>query len=169
MNCRFFTTVFAAALLFVPVLAEDELDEEISPAEPESEISPAAEAALDAAWEKLEQLVDLLAAVVDAESAAAQTPQIVALYSELRQTDASMLDDEDMEVMAAEFEELFLRLDAELVRLADAACFGCDALAETCGLAELMAEHQAAPESRTPPVEEVEAPAPEAGTESPLR
>lgn len=169
MNCRVITTVFTAALLFAPVLAEDELDEEISPAEPESEISPAAAAALDAAWEKLEQLVNMLAAVVDAESATAHAPQIGALYAELRQADASVLDDEDMEVMAAEFEELFLRLDAELVRLVDAACFGCTALAETCGLAELMAENQPEPEAQTAPAEAVEAPAPEAGTESPLR
>ena len=169
MNCRAITTVLTAALLFAPVLAEDELDEEVFPAEPESEISPAAAAALDAAWEKLEQLVNMLAAVVDAESATAHAPQIGGVYTELRHADASVLDEEDMEVMAAEFEELFLRLDAELVRLADAACYGCEELAGYCGLAEQMTENQSAPEARTAPVEEMESPAPEAGTESPLR
>ena len=169
MNCRAITTIFTAALFFAPVLAEDELEEESVPAESETELSPAAAAALDAAWVKLEQLVELLAAVVDAESAAALASQIGALYTELRQADASVLDDEDVEVMAAEFEALFLRLDAELVRLDDADCFGCAELAETCGLAEQMAEHQPEPAFRTPPAETVEAPAPEAGTESPLR
>ena len=166
MNCRATTTIFTAALLFAPALAEDELEEEIYPAEPETEISPAAAAALDAAWVKLEQLVELLAGVVDAESAAAHAPQIGALYTELRQADASVLDDEDVEVMAAEFEELFLRLDAELVRLEDAGCFGCAELSEHCRLAESSVESEATAAPRIVPVEEAEAPAPEAGTES---
>ena len=169
MNCRAITTIFTAALFFAPVLAEDELEEESFPAESETELSPAAAAALDAAWVKLEQLVELLAAVVDAESAAALVSQIGALYTELRQADASVLDDEDVEVMAAEFEELFLRLDAERVRLEDADCFGCAELAEHFCLSEPAVESDATAAPRIVPVEEAEAPAPEAGTESPLR
>lgn len=175
MNCRIIPTVFAAALLFAPSLAQEELDEEAFPAEPETEISPAAAAALDAAWDKLEQLVELLASVVDAESAAALAPEIGTRYSELRQADASVLDDEDMEVMAAEFEEVFLRLDAELVRLAETGCFGCAALADACRLPELSGaadEPAAEPEKRSAqplPLDELELPAPESGTEAPLQ
>ena len=175
MNYRIYTSVFAAALLFVPSLAQEELDEDAFPAEPETEISPAAAAALDAAWDKLEQLVELLASVVDAESAAALAPEIGTRYSELRQADASVLDDEDMEVMAAEFEEVFLRLDAELVRLAETGCFGCAALADACRLPELSGtadETAAEPEKRSAqhlPLDELELPAPESGTEAPLQ
>ena len=168
MKSRAFTTVFAA-LLLVPALAGDEAAEDIVSAEQETEISPAAEAALELAWEKLDQLVQLLESVEDADSAAALAPQIGALYTELRQGDSSVFADEDMELLAAEFEEVFRRLDEELVRLSDAACYGCEELAGYCGLAEQMTENQSAPEARTAPVEEMESPAPEAGTESPLR
>lgn len=168
MNSRVYTIV-SAALLLVPALAVDEPGEDIVPAEPETEISPAAEAALEAAWEKLDQLVQLLESVEDAGSAAALAPQVGALYTELRQEDASVFADEDMELVAAEFDEIIRRLDEELVRLADAACYGCAELAEYCGLAELMSETLSAAEVKPAPVEEVESPAPEAGTESPLR
>lgn len=168
MNSRVYTTVFAA-LLLVPALAVDEPEEDIVPAELETEISPAAEAALEAAWEKLDQLVQLLEAVEDAGSAAALATQIGALYTELRQEDVSVFADEDMELVAAEFDEIIRRLDAELVRLADAACYGCAELAEYCGLSEQMSEHIPGPEVKPAPVEKAESPAPEAGTESPLR
>lgn len=165
MNYRIHTSVFAAALLFVSAWAEPELNAEAQAVE----IPVSAETVLESALGQMEQLVEALSAVVDAGSAAALAPQIVALYAALENTDFSPIADEDEELVAADFEEVYVRMEEEMMRLADVGCYGNAALAELCGAAD---EVTVEPEKRSAqplPLEEQELPAPESGTEAPLQ
>ena len=168
MIFRSLVSVFVAILLLAPVLAAVEPeDAAFVETEPESEISPVAEAELESIRSRMELLTELLVAVVDPESAAAHAAQIKELFEELRSLNTEFVTEEDEEFVAAEFEEIFLQLEEELHRLADADCYGCTALAEVCEGAVPAAD---APQPvREIPVEQPEVPAAEAGTESALR
>lgn len=156
--------VIAAPLLFATDLVDDMPAEDINPAELEAELSPAAAAALDMAKHQLDRLADMLSAVVDAASAATLTPHIAASYEALRHIDFSAFTEDDVEVVAAEFaEDMFLRLDAELARLADADYFGNAQLAALCAEPEAEAV-SSKPGAVIPSAHD--APVPEAGTES---
>ncbi len=196
MKTRLFVPVLLAALSVAPLAAQNlppvapmPVEAEVDAAEPETEEDlEAADAAAEAAEEALEQadaqlspaaaqtleatrcrmdaLADMLATVVDASTAAAQVPQIAAAYEALRSVDFSALAEEDEEFVAAEFaEDMFIRLDDELARLADADYFGNETLAALFGT---NADTEEAPRSAPSPVEpEIDAPVPEADTESP--
>ena len=168
MISRSLVSVFVAILLLAPVLAAVEPeDAAFVETEPESEISPVAEAELESIRSRMELLTELLVAVVDPESAAAHAAQIKELFEELRSLNTEFVTEEDEEFVAAEFEEIFLQLEEELHRLADADCYGCTALAELCEGAVPAAD---SPQPvREIPVEQPEVPAAEAGTESALR
>ena len=168
MIFRSLVSVFVAILLLAPVLAAVEPeDAAFVETEPESEISPVAEAELESIRNSMELLTELLVAVVDPESAAAHAAQIKELFEELRSLNTEFVTEEDEEFVAAEFEEIFLQLEEELHRLADADCYGCTALAELCEGAVPAAD---SPQPvREIPVEQPEVPAAEAGTESALR
>ena len=163
MNYRIHTSVFAAALLFVPAWAEPELNVEAQAVE----IPVSAETVLESALGQMEQLVEALSAVVDAGSAAALAPQIVALYAALENTDFSPIADE--ELVAADFEEVYVRMEEEMMRLADVGCYGNAALAELCGAADEVTVEPEKRSAQPQPQEEQELPAPESGTEAPLQ
>jgi hypothetical protein len=170
MISRSLVSVFVAVLLLAPVLAAVEPeDAAFVETEPESEISPVAEAELESIRSRMELLTELLASVVDPESAAAHASQIKALYEELRAFNTDFVSEEDEEFVAAEFEEVFLQLEDELRRLDDADCYGCVVLAELIGVADAAAETTQTQPVRETPVEQVEVPAAEAGSESTLR
>lgn len=136
-----------------------------------NEISPENSALLHRVRLQTDSLVDMLARVVDAESAAALAPDICAAVESLRQCDFSTLAEEDMEMVAAEFaQDIFLRLDAQFERLADADYYGNAALEGVIGLdIQLQQEVPAhtVPHRSTVP-SAIEAPAQEAATESVL-
>lgn len=165
MNYRIHTSVFAAALLFVPAWAEPELNAEAQAVE----IPVSAETVLESSLGQMEQLVEALSAVVDAGSAAALAPQIVALYVALENTDFSPIADEDEELVAADFEDVYVRLEEEMMRLADIGCYGNAALAELCGAADEVTVEPEKRSAQPQPLEEQELPAPESGTEAPLQ
>lgn len=195
MKMRLFVSVLLVALPVAPLSAQGlppvapvPVEEETDVQEPETEEElEAADAAAEAEEEELEQadaqltpaavqtlettrcrmdaLADMLAAVVDAPTAAAQAPQIAAAYEALRSVDFSALAEEDEELVAAEFaEDMFIRLDDELARLADADYFGNETLAALFGT---NADTEESPRPAPAPVEtEIDAPVPEADTES---
>lgn len=198
MKMRLFVPVLLAALPVAPLAAQNlppvapvPVEPEADAAEPETEEElEAAEAAAAAAEEELEQadtqlspaavsaletircrmdaLADMLAAVVDAPTAAAQAPQIAAAYEALRQVDFSALAEEDEEFVAAEFaEDIFIRLDDELARLADADYFGNEMLAALFGSSSGDEESPRPAPAPAPVKVEIDAPVPEADTESP--
>lgn len=170
MIFRYLTAVFVAVLLLAPALATAEPEMAgFDETEPETEISPVAEAELESIRSRMELLTELLASVVDPESAAAHASQIKALYEELRALNTDFVSEEDEEFVAAEFEEVFLQLDDELRRLEDVDCYGCAALAALIVVADAAAEAGQAHPGRVAPAEQVEVPAAEAGTESTLR
>ena len=192
---RLFVPVLLAALSVAPMAAQNlppvapmPVEAEVDAAEPETEEElEAADAAAEAAEEELEQadaqlspaaaqtleatrcrmdaLADMLAAVVDAPTAAAQVPQIAAAYEALRSVDFSALAEEDEELVAAEFaEDMFVRLDDELARLADADYVGNETLAALFGTnADMEESSRPVP---APAESEIDAPVPEADTES---
>ena len=195
MKMRLFVSVFLAALSVAPLAAqnlppvapmpveaegdaaepetEEELEAADAAAEAEEEaleqadaqLSPAAVQTLEATRCRMDALADMLAAVVDAPTAAARAPQIAAAYEALRSVDFSALAEEDEEFVAAEFaEDMFIRLDDELARLADADYFGNETLAALFGT---NADMEEAPRPAPAPVQpEIDAPVPEADTES---
>lgn len=170
MIFRYLTAVSVAVLLLAPALATEEPEVAgFDETEPEAEISPVAEAELESIRSRMELLTELLASVVDPESAAAHASQIKALYEELRALNTDFVSEEDEEFVAAEFEEVFLQLEDELRRLDDADCYGCVVLAELIGVADAAAETTQTQPVRETPVEQVEVPAAEAGSESTLR
>lgn len=170
MKFRPLIIAFAATLAYAAEPVAEEQAEEQNPAELEAGISPTAAAALAVAEAQLERLADMLAGVVDASTAATLAPHISAAYEALRNVDFSAFADEDEELVAAEFaEDMFLRLDAELARLADEDYFGNEELAELCGGPE-SEPAPVKPGADVPPVRPMaDEPVPEAGTESYLQ
>lgn len=181
----------AVTLMFAPVFAEESVvagetpdameenalanddeealvtEEALENDDAEGGLSPAASSALQLARGEIDRLADMLAGVVDADSAASLAPQICEAYEALRDTDFSALIMEDAELVAAEFaEDIFQRMDAELARLEDAGYFGNAALVELFGYETQVpaahAQRREASESVT------DAPAQESGTESAL-
>lgn len=195
MKMRLFVPVFLAALSVAPLAAqnlppvapmpveaegdaaepetEEELEAADAAAEAEEEaleqadaqLSPAAVSALETIRCRMDALADMLAAVVDAPTAAARAPQIATAYEALRSVDFSALAEEDEELVAAEFaEDMFIRLDDELARLADADYYGNETLAALFGT---NADTEETPRPAPAPVQpEIDAPVPEADTES---
>lgn len=167
MKIRVLIAACAASLVLASEPALDLPAEDLNPAELESEISPAAAAALDSAQQQLDSLADMLASVVDSRSATVLAPRISAAYESLRNIDFSAFAEDDVEVVAAEFaEDMFLRLDAELDRLADAGYFGNALLASLCSEPESPASRPESPDAASPVTDDT--PTPEAGTESVL-
>lgn len=143
--------------------ADTESEENIEQAD--ARISPAAAQTLDAVRRQMDELVWMLAQVVDVQTAAIHTPKILAAFEALRNVDFSILDAEDEELVAAEFaEDMFIRLDDEVSRLADADFFGNETLVALFGAnADTETELRPAPAPVEP---EIDAPVPEADTES---
>lgn len=165
MNFRFLIAACVAPFALATESALDLPAEEANPAELESEISPAAAAALDIAKQQLDRLADMLSAVVDARSASTLAPHICAAYESLRNIDFAAFAEDDEELVAAEFaEDMFLRLDAELDRLTEAAFFNNARLATLFAEADSPASLPDAPITPIPATGDT--PTPEAGTES---
>lgn len=145
--------------------ADTESEENIEQAD--ARISPAAAETLDAVRRQMDELAWMLAQVVDVQTAAIHAPKIQAVFEELRNVDFSILDAEDEELVAAEFaEDMFIRLDDEASRLADAGFFGNETLVALFGSnADTETEPRPAPAS-APAEPEIDAPVPEADTES---
>lgn len=142
-------------------LAEEELEQE------DAQLSPAAVQTLDSTRRQMEELADMLAAVVDGPSAAARAPQIATAYEALRCVDFSALAEEDEELVAAEFaEDMFIRLDDELSRLADADYFGNETLDSLFGSDAEAGEAPLPAPAPAPETTEIDSPVPEADTES---
>lgn len=142
-------------------LAEEELEQE------DAQLSPAAVQTLDSIRRQMEELADMLAAVVDGPTAAARAPQIAAAYEALRSVDFSALAEEDEELVAAEFaEDMFIRLDDELARLVDADYFGNEMLGTLFGSDAEAGEAPLPAPAPAPETTEVDSPVPEADTES---
>lgn len=134
----------------------------------DARISPAATQTLDATRLQMDELAALLALVVDAQTAATHAPQIVAAFEALRNVDFSILAEEDEELVAAEFaEDMFIRLDDELARLADEDYFGDSVLEELLGTTTAAEEpERPAPAAPAPAEDAADSPVQEAGTES---
>ena len=149
--------------------AEDEVSGESAEEKLEhadAQLSPAAVLALEEIRRQMELLADLLAGVTDASSASAAAPRIAAACDALRNADFSSLAEEDEELVASEFsEDMLIRLDVELARLADADYYGNTILATLFGLPVDKDSPRPAP---VPTAGEADAPVPEAGTESVL-
>lgn len=187
-------SLFLAALLVAPLAAQDlppvapllvdapETEPETEAADAEDEVSgesaeeklehadvqlsPAAVLALEEIRRQMELLADLLAGVTDASSASAAAPRIAATCDALRNADFSSLAEEDEELVASEFsEDMLIRLDVELARLADADYYGNTILATLFGLPVDKDSPRPAP---VPTAGEADVPVPEAGTESVL-
>lgn len=158
------------AIAMMPALSEgaagDVAVSMVEEAEVEDTISQEATAALQAAKMRMNALADMLALVVDAESAARLAPQITLAYGELKDADFAVLTDEDEEVVAAEFaEDMFLSLDAQLERLMEADFYSNMALKQLFGL-----ENEEPGNKEMPRLEAGdEAPAAESVTESALQ
>lgn len=73
-------------------------------------------------------VAELLARVQDTASATDLLPEVQGAFASLLQTDASALENEDEEELAAEFAEAFAPIDAELARLEEADFYGVHAL-----------------------------------------
>lgn len=148
---------------------EDEAtDAEENIEQADARISPAATQTLDATRLQMDELAALLALVVDAQTAATHAPQIVAAFEALRNVDFSILAEEDEELVAAEFaEDMFIRLDDELARLADEDYFGDSVLEELLGTTTAAEEpERPAPAAPAPAEDAADSPVQEAGTES---
>ena len=170
MIFRYLTAVFVAVLSLASVLVAEEPENAIfAEAESEAELSPVVEAELESIRERVEQLTELLVAVVDPESAAAHAAPIKELYEGLRALNTDFVSEEDEEYVAAEFEEVYLQLEDELRRLVDADYYGCAVLAELFEEADTAVETVDPPPAHESSVEQEEIPAAEAGTESALR
>ncbi len=138
--------------------AEEELEQD------DAHLAPAASQILELTRLRVDALAELLAAIVDSRTAATLAPQIAAACEALRNVDFSALAEEDEELVAAEFaEDMFIRLDDELARLADAGFFGDQLLTALFGSVGKEEELRPVP----PPLErQGEVPVLEAGTES---
>lgn len=171
--------LFSVALWFAPVVAQEtphvepeiteeeleEAEESEEMREAESELSTEATAALESAQNELEELIGLMVGVVDAATAETYAPRIVAMIEQLRNADFSAFAEEDEELLAAEFgDEVFIRLEAELLRLEDAAYFGNSTLRNLCAGAESAGNGRTS--NKETPDEEPDSPVQEAATES---
>lgn len=171
--------LFSVALWFAPVVAQETphaepeiTEEELETAEEteemrdaESDLSTEATAALESAQNELEELIGLMVSVVDAGTAEMYAPRIVAMIEQLRNADFSAFAEEDEELLAAEFaDDVFIRLDAELLRLEDAAYYGNSTLRNLCAGAESAGNYRSRNEENQD--EEPDSPVQEAATES---
>lgn len=198
MKLRLIAPVLAVALLVAPAAAQNvpvaapmplAAEEEQEPDEPTTEeeleaadaaagvqmeeadaqLSTAAAQTLEATHRQMDALAVMVAAVVDAGSAEALAPMIAAAYEALLNVDFSSLSEEDEELVAAEFaEDMFIRMDEELARLADADYFGNAALRKLFGIAEEAPAHKPAAPQPRPAEPHADSPVIEAGTESTL-